>query len=82
MIVDHAVILSERREQSILLMSFRPSERRERVEESVEGFRCIASFLHRSLGSLRSLGMTARRGLPLGRYALSVGMTAPKGATP
>ena len=65
--LSQAVILSERREQSALLMSFRPSERRERVEEPVEGFRCIAWFLHRSLGSLRSLGMTAGRGLPLGR---------------
>jgi len=67
MIVYQTVILSERRDQSALLMSFRPSERRERVEESVGGFRCIARFFHRSLGSLRSLGMTAGRGLSLAR---------------
>jgi len=47
---------SERR--SLSPMSFRPSERSERAEESVENAVSAYRTSHRSLDSLRSLGMT------------------------
>ena len=53
-------------------VSFRPSERSERAEESMEWVSALQIF-HRFLDSLRSLGMTPRAG---GRLTAS-----PEGAT-